>query len=148
MQFHFLVFFCLALAACAPQHDASVDVIVPVSLQEQYSEDEPGELVLSVVTEGNFSRTYVLGLLCEPSADDRTATWTLEGPGCAREAAILAWVQSADGASCDMGPEAQVIEPQEVPESAWTAEGVIFPGNLAGCEAGDDTLVLALDRAN
>jgi hypothetical protein len=133
------------LAGCGTQHEASVEVIVPVAVQEQYNRDTPGELILEVETDGNFAQQLVLGILCDPLDEARTAVWMLTGSGCATQATLTAWVQDADpDSTCDGGPANTLTVGAEPDEGAWDATAVLFEGNTRGCLDGDETLRLTL----
>ena len=134
------------LAGCGTQHEASVDVIVPVAVQEQYNRDNPGELILQVETDGNFGQQLILGVLCDASDEARTAVWTLTGSGCATQATLTAWVADADpDSTCDGGPANTLTVGAEPDDDAWVGSAGLFEGNTRGCVDGDEALSLTLE---
>ncbi len=134
------------MAGCGTQYEASVDVIVPVAVQEQYNRETPGELILVVETDGDFSQQLILGVLCDASDEPRAAVWTLTGSGCAAQADLTAWVQNADpNSTCDGGPANTLTVGAEPDDDAWVGSAVLFEGNTRGCLHGDETLILTLE---
>jgi hypothetical protein len=120
-------------------------VIVPVAVQEQYNSDNPGELILTVETDGNFAQQLVLGVLCDATDEARTAVWTLTGSGCATQADLTAWVQDANpDSTCDGGPANTLTVGAEPDADAWVASIVLFEGNTRGCMDGDEAASLTL----
>ena len=139
-----LLFALTFLNGCGTNHEAFVDILVPVQAQELYNRDNPGELILSIDTDGNFAQQLVLGVLCDPFDEAQTAVWGLTGSGCATEAHLTTWTQPADPTSTCDGPANTLIAGAQPDESAWTATGVLFEGNVRGCVDGDDELSLTL----
>lgn len=145
MRCQSLLFALTFLSGCGSVHEASVDIVVPIEVQEQYNRDTRGELLLSVETDGNFAQQLVLGVLCDPSDEARTANWALSGSGCASQAQLTAWVQDANPEStCEEGPINTLTVGAEPEDDAWIAEGILFEGNIRGCPAGDEALTLTL----
>ena len=94
----------LLLAACEHGIDLQGRVNVPAHVQNLFSAQHPGELVVKAQIPGQPDITAPSVVLCEPTGADRLVDVKVQKVGCASDetAMVSAWVvpRSADEVSC------------------------------------------------
>jgi hypothetical protein len=99
----------LPLLACEHGIDLQGKVSVPAQVQQMFSAQHPGELVVTAQIPGQPDITAPSVILCEPAAVARVIDVKVLKLGCAREdtALISAWVvpRTANEVSCTAPPQ-------------------------------------------
>jgi hypothetical protein len=144
----------LPLAACEHGIDLQGQVSVPAQVQQMFSAQHPGELVVTAKIPGQPDITAPSVILCEPQSGDRVIDVKTLKLGCARDdtALISAWIipRTANEVSCSAPPPRS--RSAEAPQSAdAVAVGrTVVPVNVATMDASsckDGSISFALTLA-
>jgi hypothetical protein len=90
------------LLGCDPVIALDVTVAVPVEIQERFSSQKPGRVVVNI-DQSALDRTIAVGLMCDGKKEVETFSYQAVGLGCATKGTISAWVvahNEDDGVLC------------------------------------------------
>ena len=123
---------------CASERELLVEVEIPPEVQQAYSQESPGEVILHDVALGVMT---TVGALCEPTDEDVVFTWGIASQGCATPSPIEAWIRPA---TFDIPCGELFARVEGEYEEGWPfVEGEAFSdADPRTCPSGTDTLVL------
>jgi hypothetical protein len=143
----------LPLAACEHGIDLQGQVSVPAQVQQMFSAQHPGELVVKAQIAGQSEILAPSVILCEPVAGDRVIDVKTLKLGCAREdsALVSAWVvpRTAAEVSCTAPPRQPRPEDASPSTNAVASARAVVPVNVptmapTACKDGSISFALTL----
>jgi len=126
----------LPLAACEHGLDLQGTVSVPAKVQQMFSAQHPGELVVTAQVPGQPDITAPSVILCEPASGDRVLDVKfLQQRACASEEPVLvsAWVvpRTANEVSCSGAPATARPARAASPAEAVAVARAVVPISIA-----------------
>jgi hypothetical protein len=151
----------IALSTAACEHGITLrgQIAVPVEVQQQFSKEAPGIVVMGGGFGGGTISAQLLGVLCEPQATPLVIPFAQSQNGCAAEGTAwfkLTRLAAADRAdlACGVRQEnfaalvnaGRVTVPDSFDKDKAVAEAstVIFKGEDGACHDGDEQISLTL----
>jgi hypothetical protein len=143
----------LPLAACEHGIDLQGKVSVPAPVQQMFSAQHPGELVVTAAIPGQPEITAPSVILCEPMAGERVIDVKTLKLGCASEesALVSAWVvpRTAQEVSCTSPPPQPRPPDAKQSTNAVAFARAVVPVNVAtmapaACKDGSISFALTL----
>ena len=83
------------VAGCGRLLEVSVTVQIPPEVQDLYSAEDPGWVILDF-DHPDLERSIALTVLCEPKEDVRDFTYRAAGLGCAEPSWVQVWIEPWD----------------------------------------------------
>ena len=146
----------LPLVACEHGIDLRGKVSVPTQVQQMFSAQHPGELVVTAQIPGQPDITAPSVILCETQAAERVIDVKALKLGCAREdtALISAWVvpRTANEVSCSAPPSGQRSAQAPQASDALAVARTVVPVSIgtmdpSACKDGSISFALTLAPA-
>lgn len=93
-----VVYFLLVMLLAGCEHGITLNgtVTVPRDVQQRFSTEQPGYLLLRADIPKTSTIEYTLGVLCEPGDRDVVVEFYHDGFGCAKKGIIDVWVEPGD----------------------------------------------------